>query len=92
MQQQEAKRKAEAAKEAARLSTLQMCSVGPIAKTLQGADELIAEDKEDLKAQQDYIKQTEQESSTAPDPYQERPLREFKPKSPTCKKTKGHSG
>jgi FtsZ-binding cell division protein ZapB len=44
-----------------------VCSAGPIVKSVQQADEMIAQDNQDLKAQQDYIKQTEDQLSSAPD-------------------------
>jgi hypothetical protein len=62
------KEKLEAEKAAAaKLSSLQVCSAGPIVKSVQQADEMIAQDNQDLKAQQDYIKQTEDQLSSAPD-------------------------
>ncbi|MGH9734804.1 MAG: hypothetical protein ACRD8A_09475 [Candidatus Acidiferrales bacterium] len=66
-QQELAKEKLEAEKEAAKkLSSLQVCSAGPIVKTIQQADEMIAQDKQDLKAQKDYIKQMEDQLAGDP--------------------------
>lgn len=66
-QQELAKEKLEAAKEAAKkLASLQVCSAGPTVKTIQQADEMIAQDKQDLKAQKDYIKQMEDQLANDP--------------------------
>lgn len=74
MEQEAAKEKLEAEKEEAKkLSSLQVCSAGPIVKTIQQADEIIGQDKQDLKAQKDYIKQMEDELASAdPDTDKER--------------------
>lgn len=67
MQQELAKKKLEAEKEMARkLSSLQVCSAGPTVKTIQQADEMIAQDKQDLKAQKDYVKQMEDQLANDP--------------------------
>lgn len=44
----------------------------PVVKTPQQADQIIASDQQDIKEQQDSIKQTEQELATAPDSYKAR--------------------
>lgn len=67
MQQELAKEKLEAEKEMAKkLSSLQVCSAGPTVKTIQQADEMIAQDKQDLKAQKDYVKQMEDQLANDP--------------------------
>lgn len=44
----------------------------PVVKTPQQADQIITSDQQDIKEQQDSIKQTEQELATAPDSYKAR--------------------
>lgn len=78
MQQEEEKEQAEASKQpvanqAGPQSSAQrgMYPV-PVVKTAQQADEIIASDQQNIKEQQDSIKQTEQELATAPDSYKDR--------------------
>lgn len=72
-EQEAAKEKLEAEQEAAKkLSALKGCSGGPTVKSIQQADEMIAQDKQDLKAQKDYIKQIEDELANDPNADKER--------------------
>lgn len=73
MEQEAAKEKLEAEKEAAKkLASSQVCSAGPTVKTIQQADEMMTQDKQDLKAQKDYIKQMEDELASNTDADKER--------------------
>ncbi|HTU35121.1 MAG TPA: hypothetical protein VMF66_15065 [Candidatus Acidoferrum sp.] len=71
--QEAAKEKLEAEQEAAKkLSALKGCSGGPTVKSIQQADEMIAQDKQDLKAQKDYVKQMEDQLANDPNADKER--------------------
>lgn len=78
MQQEQENEQAEASKQPAakQAGTQSSAQQGmypvPVAKTPQQADQIIASDQQDIKEQQDSIKQTEQELATAPDSYKDR--------------------